>query len=267
MSKFSQVWRLPAATFSAVLLIAGLTGQAQALVTFVNPQTTLIDPSNSTLVGDAFVGGEVTLTNNGGQSGAMWFATPVGVQKFSATFEARISSGSGSLGHGTGFSFTVQNSPAGTGAQGAHFEQGYGAISNSAAVIFDTFGINEIGVGIGGAAISLSAVTYSVGPLPALEFENGNWRSYRIDYDAAGTELGVFVDGLYMLQADVDLTATLGGSSGYIGLTAGTDSIFFSEHEFRNFELTTEQASVAVSSPGGLLIVFFGLAWIVFRRR
>ena len=93
-------------------------------------------------------------------------------------------------------------------------------------MVFDTFGANEIGVGIGGAAISLSAVTYSVGPLPALEFENGNWRSYRIDYDAAGMELGVFVDGLYMLQADVDLTVALGGSSGYIGLTAGTDSFF-----------------------------------------
>ena len=37
MSVFSLVWRFTAATFFAVLVIAGLTGQAQALVTFANP--------------------------------------------------------------------------------------------------------------------------------------------------------------------------------------------------------------------------------------
>ena len=78
----------------------------------------------------------------------------------------------------------------------------------------------------------------------------------KLNLTAARTELGMFVDGVYVLQADVHLTAVLVGSNCYIRLTAGTNTCFSSEREFGNFEVATGRASAAVPLPGGVAVCF-----------
>lgn len=105
-----------------------------------------------TRVGEAvYQSGEIHLTTDQDQHGAMWHNDPVRVDTgFTTTFQFRIGMGPTIGLTGDGFAFVIQNDPAGAGAiGGGGSAMGYGmgfdshggfhTITNGLAVEFDTF--------------------------------------------------------------------------------------------------------------------------------
>ncbi|MFN3201592.1 MAG: lectin-like domain-containing protein [Bradymonadia bacterium] len=232
------------------------------LTGFDRPASDFSNLDGLSLNGDAAQSGtELQLTNENAdfQSGSAYLnALPFdGGESFSAYFRARITASGGSNSGADGMAFVMHNDGAGAGATGQSGNQvGFGGLSNSIAVVYDTYGqfggINEVRVAINGDANSNLA---SANPNP-VDLNGGatfyNW----IDYDAQTQTLEVFISTLDakpqqpLLTVNQDLNALFGGQA-FIGFTAATGGLRQS-HFVSQWQLNVTQRDQTDSDGDGV---------------
>ena len=159
------------------------------------------------------------------QVGTAFFTSAVDVSAFSTAFSFKITA---PFNDGAdGFTFAVQRNGA-NAVGGLGGSLGYGGLGSSAAVEFDTWNNgfpydssgNHVGIDTGGSVIS--NVTANVAP----SFENGQvWYAW-VDYNGSQLDLFLSTTGVKPVGATlsyvIDLPTVIGGSSAWVGFTAGT---------------------------------------------
>lgn len=173
------------------------------------------------------------LTNGGlNQAGSLFWSQPIGIQAFTTTFEFQISGDA----QANGFTFCIQNDPRGVNALGGDFSGlGYGGITKSVAVKFnfyDALGTgdsNSTGIYTGGQAPTtpFTDITPS-----GIKLNSGDSIQAQITYD--GTTLTLTLNDLvsnktFTWSQQVDIPTAVGGSTAYVGFTAGTGGLSSSQ--------------------------------------
>ena len=155
------------------------------------------------------------------EASSAFFATPVNIQAFTTDFTFQLSNPSAD-----GMTFTIQN--VGPGALGGDGKRlGYAGIKNSLAIKFDLFnnageGPNSTGLFLDGATPTVPAINLTG---TGINLHSGDYIDAHITYD--GTTLSMtLTDGLtlatWSTSWTINIPATVGGNTAYVGFTAGT---------------------------------------------
>ncbi len=250
------------------LLVLSASKPAAAITTSL---TDFSDVSAFTLNQDAAqIGNRLRLAVDSGNfsRGTAFYSTPFAIDgntSFTTNFQFQITGGEGVNG-GDGITFMIQNDSVNAlGNAGDNI--GYGGISNSVAVEFDTInngGIfndpnnNHIGLNLNGSPSSLQ--TAVVTP----DLNDGSILNAWIDYNGSSDRLDVFLSdtttkpGTALLTDTVDLSSTV-GSQGYFGFSAAT-GLAHNNHDLLNLEFSSSTAAVPFEfSPGLGLVMTLGL--------
>ncbi len=232
-------------TLQALAVAQGYNNSSVARGTFTIGTAAAIDFSNGfssvaglTLNGNAVNADDTRLqltTGGTNQAGSVFWNTPVRVQSFSTDFNFQLSGSGGLLADG--FTFTVQNdNPNALGPIGAGLGYGAGApgkplgIPNSVAVKFDLWnndgeGHNSTGVYTDGASPTVPSVDLTGS---GLDITSGDTFSAHISYDGKTLYLTLhdLVTGATAVRSfPIDIPKTVGGSTGYVGFTAGSGGV------------------------------------------
>jgi len=220
-------YQIAAAQTPLINLPNGFSGSAQNLIIPVG--TAQFNGSNL----------QLTTTSAGQQQqlGAAWYAVPVNVQSFTTTFTLQMTP---SINATNGMTFVIQNqNPASTdssnlyvgggpyalGSGAAGF--GYQGLLNSVAIKFDPWAgstngnLSATGLYLNGATPD----TANLSMIPSgLSLWSGNPYSVTMTYN--GTTLSMTITdtvthATYSTSWNVDIPATVGGNTAYIGFTAG----------------------------------------------
>lgn len=253
-----------------------LSAIAGAVIVPAAVSAATVDLSTLHVNGDASISGStVELTQlAGSQAGSAYLPNAINLStltSFSAAFS--FIAGLGNTSGADGLTFMIQNAAAGVNALGATGGGlGYGGISNSVAIEFDTFlnggdiDGNHIGFNTNGSLTSQMASS-----LP-FSLESGNpifaWVEYQNDvFDFFVSDVNVR-PGVANLSVGFDLDTL--GSEAFFGFSAGTGSRT-SPHTILSFDLTTTNTTIApVPLPAGLPLVLSGVAflgWVGRRKR
>ncbi|MBE9011417.1 hypothetical protein IQ250_14495 [Pseudanabaenaceae cyanobacterium LEGE 13415] len=167
------------------------------------------------------------------QRGSAFWATPIAFNpdtSFSTNFQLQITGSRGTNG-ADGMTFILQNSSQGTTALGGvGGQQGYGSITNSLAIKFDTWANtgetsnNFVGVNLNGAWVGAVA-----GAIAPVDLNSGRPVNVWIEYDGQSDNLSVFVAGdtvttrptNALFSYNVDLFEVLGNQA-FAGFGGGT---------------------------------------------
>ncbi|CEK15804.1 Legume lectin domain [Chthonomonas calidirosea] len=269
----------------ALLLLSGFcSAQAQTESIFNYP-----DFSNSSLAANApytlsLVGNASYLNNRlrltpatGFQDGAAWFGAQLYVQGgFDSTFQFQITDLGSSPGFtpgADGIAFVIQDDPAGTSALGGYGgEIGYGGITHSLAVEFDTYqnsyfvppdpnnnhiAIHTHGIGVNSANGQNGTLILGDNPNLPVRMADGNVHTAEIKYlPGAPGNMTVSIDGVQVLSVPVDLQQALGlpGGMAWVGLTSGTGAAW-ENHDILSWNYRTSlfhigNVSVIVNATG-----------------
>ncbi|MEV6597200.1 L-type lectin-domain containing protein [Actinoplanes sp. NPDC051346] len=219
------------ATCAAITLAAALAGTATstaavAVPTGISYTDFGVDPGLR-LVGSAAVDGTaLRLTSDTKrQAGAAWSRMKINPKmSFDTTFDVSMT---GAVGHADGVAFVLQNDgPRAIGGHGGSL--GYGGMTHSVAVEFDTFrnpndvDNNHVAVVTGGASDQAQSM---VAPSPIQMF--GQTVRVRITWLAKTKTLKVRVralggPGMKILEERIDLRKALGYKKAFVGFTGGT---------------------------------------------
>ena len=169
------------------------------------------------------------LTDGGtGENGTAWYATPVNVQSFSTTFTFQLSNPAAN-----GITFAIQNQ--GTAALGL-FGQGLGYeyIPTSVAVKFDLYnaageGPDSTGLYTDGAVPTVPAIDLSS---TGINLHSDDTMSVQLLYN--GTTLTMTITDTVTLASyttswTINIPATVGGNTAYVGFTGGTGGLTASQ--------------------------------------
>jgi len=162
------------------------------------------------------------LTNGGTfEAGSAFFATQVNIQEFTTNFTFQLSNPVGD-----GFTFTIQgDGPTALGGYGSGL--GYATIPKSVAIKFDLYsnqgeGPNSTGLYIDGAVPTIPAVSLVGSPV---DLHSGDYINAQITYDSIDLTLTLtnpISGGSWSYSWPIDIPATVGGSTAYVGFTGGT---------------------------------------------
>ena len=178
------------------------------------------------LYGSTIVGSTLQLTDGGGGEGRVaWYKTPVNVQKFSSDFTFQDTSATGD-----GFTFTLQNSPAGIWAVGGNAGSlGYAGITSSLAVKFDLYnnsgeGSDSTGYYVNGATPTVPSVDITSS---GVNLHSGDVLHAHLSYD--GTTLTLLLTDTvtgssFTTSKAINIPSTVGANTAYVGFTASTGS-------------------------------------------
>lgn len=172
----------------------------------------------------ALKGATLELTDgNGGEAASVFSRSAVPVQRFSTTFDFRLTSAVAD-----GMTFTIQLAgPTQLGGGGGSL--GYGGIPASVAVKFDVWnnngeGIDSTGLFTGGASPTGAAGSFDM-TASGLNLHTGDTMEATLVYDGS-TLLEVLTDtvvGATFVQSyPVNLSSVLGATTAYVGFTAAT---------------------------------------------
>ena len=193
----------------------------------INEGAGFASSSGMRLVGAATIANnalQLTSATGGAHVASSWYGTPVNVQAFVTDFYFQETTAAGN-----GFTFTLQNAPAGVRAIGgvANGGLGYQGISSSVAVKFDLDndageGIDSTGFYINGAYPTLPAVDLSAS---GIDLHGSDILHAHITYD--GTTLTLtLIDTItsvsFTTSQAINIPAIVGGISAYAGFTGGT---------------------------------------------
>ncbi len=215
---------------------------ASGVYTIVPNASNSINFSNGfTSSGLAFVGktsikgSRLRLTDGGTtEASAAWFATPVNVQGFSTDFTFQQTPTVSSVRLADGLTFTIQGvgisavGPYGGGlGYGAILPGGTPGIPTSVAVKFDLFsnsgeGNNSTGLYTNGVSPTKPADALGGG----VNLQTSDIFAVHIDYDGATLTMTITdtanVSQTFTTSWPINIPATVGGNTAYIGFTAGT---------------------------------------------
>jgi Legume lectin domain/Chitobiase/beta-hexosaminidase C-terminal domain/PQQ-like domain len=221
-----------AETVEALAVATGYRNSVVASATYTFGSTPVInDPTGFASAAGLSLRGGATLTNgtlqltDGGQleARAVWYATPVNVQSFTTDFDFLLTAAVAD-----GFTFTLQNSAAGTTALGgAGSGLGYQGIGASVAVKFDLHnnageGIDSTGFYVNGATPTVPAVDMSAS---GVNLHSGDVMHAHLAYDGATLTLTLTdtaTAASFTTAAAINIPGTVGATTAYAGFTAGT---------------------------------------------
>ncbi len=176
--------------------------------------------------GGATVSGAALVVTDGGpvESRSAWYSTPVNVQQFTTDFTFQLTAADAD-----GFTFAIQNvGRTALGNPGSGL--GYEGIGTSVAVKFDIFngsgeGSNSTGFYTNGASPTLPTLDMTSS---GVNLHSGNTMSAHLVYD--GTTLTLTVTDLvttasYTTSTAINIPATVGGNTAYVGFTGGTGGL------------------------------------------
>jgi hypothetical protein len=165
----------------------------------------------------------------GGQNfaNAVYFATPVGIDTFTTDFDFTVARGSTST-LGEGFTFVIQNQGK-NAVGGAGSSLGYGGIQNSVAIKFDVYnnageGANSTGLYIDGAPPTVPSVNLTG---TGIVLSSGHSIHCHITYNGTNLTLTLtdnVTAATWSNSFPVNIPATVGANSAYIGFTGGTST-------------------------------------------
>jgi hypothetical protein len=221
-----------AETVEAIAVATGYLNSAVASAAYTFGSAPVInDPTGFASAAGLSLRGGATLTNgtlqltDGGQleARAVWYATPVNVQSFTTDFNFLLTAAVAD-----GFTFTLQNSAAGTTALGrAGSGLGYQGIAASVAVKFDLYsnageGNDSTGFYVNGASPTVPAVDMSAS---GVNLRSGDVMHAHLAYDGATLTLTLtdtVTAASFTTSAAINIPSTVGAATAYAGFTAGT---------------------------------------------
>ena len=232
-----------------------------AAYTISGSSTTVInDPAGFTssaglgFVGGASLTGGVLVLTNGGfsEARAVWNTTPVNVQSFTTDFNFQVTPATANIGDG--FTFTLQNAAAGVkaiGGSGAGL--GYQGMGSSVAVKFDLYsnageGSDSTGFYINGATPTLPAVDMTAS---GVNLHSGHVLHAHINYDGTTLTLTLtdtVTNASFTTSSAINIPATVGSSTAYVGFTAGTGGSI-STQEILNWTYVVGSAPLVAATP------------------
>ena len=198
----------------------------------------------------------LTLTDGGAsESSAFWFATPLNITAFSATWTYQATPPTIGATLADGMAFALQNDTRGTSALGgAGGALGYSGISPSAALEFNLYPNNTVGIAL--RANGATGAPYD--PTAPVDFSNGDLIGVSVYY--AGGVMTVTLNDtnkstIYTTNMNVgSLAAIVGSDTAYVGFTGGTGGSTAIQ-AVSNFQFIPLPAlSAQVSNPDTLLI-------------
>jgi hypothetical protein len=198
---------------SSTILVNEAAGFASASgLSFVGP---------TKLVNNAL---QLTAVGKGAQDAAAWYSTPVNVQTFTTDFYFQETTATGD-----GFTFTLQNAPAGLNAVGsiAGGGLGYKGIGSSVAVKFDLYddageGIDSTGFYTDGAAPTVPAVDMSAS---GINLHGPDILHAHINYDGTTltlTLIDTVTSASFTTSTAINIPGVVGGNWAYAGFTASS---------------------------------------------
>ncbi len=200
---------------SSTILVNEAAGFASASgLSFVGP---------TTLVNNAL---QLTAVGKGAQDAAAWYSTPVDVQTFTTDFYFQETTATGE-----GFTFTLQNAPAGLSAVGsiAGGGLGYEGIGSSVAVKFDLYddvgeGIDSTGFYTDGAAPMLPSVDMSDS---GINLHSSDILHAHITYDGTIltlTLIDTVTSASFTTSTAINIPGIVGGNNAYVGFTGSASA-------------------------------------------
>jgi hypothetical protein len=215
-----------------------------------------------------------------GQGGSAFNSATINASTFSTAFQFRLTN-PGGIHDGTatgadGFVFVVQNVSSSIGSAGGGL--GYMGIGLSVGVEFDTWNngggfndanSNHLGIDTNGNIFSLATVPVA----PA--FDNGDLWTAWIDYDGTTLEIRTNTTGVRPAAANLALALNipnlLGGTTAYVGFTAGTGSAY-ENHDIVNWTYSDSFVEGGVEpgqvpEPAALLLMAVGAGAVARRTR
>lgn len=162
------------------------------------------------------------LTDGGtSEASSAFYATPVNIQAFTTNFTFQMSNPVGD-----GMTFTIQNvGPTALGGYGSSL--GYKGMAKSAAIKFDMHnsageGSDSTGLYIDGAVPTVPAIDMTS---TGINLHSGDYFNVALTYDGSTLNM-TLTDQVTMATASysfiIDIPAIVGGSTAYVGFTAGT---------------------------------------------
>ena len=251
-------------------------------------------PDFSSTAGLTFVGSTTTTANqleltppSIGQSGAAYSTTAVTLGSsatFSTTFEFQFTH-IGGIDPADGITFVLAQSPTGLGIGGGGL--GYLGVNNSVAIEFDTYDNGGVDSSSNHMAIDTNGVlsnsnltnlygvaTCDTGTHTAAGcMSNGDIWSVTISYD--GTNLSASAwdttgEGspfTVYSSVPINIASFLGGTTAYVGFTAGTGS-GFEEQNILNWVLANDTSlGSSTPEPATAVLVFAGIAGLTLVKR
>ncbi len=209
--------------------IGGNSAQGAAYVFEPAPATSFSTDFSSasglTLNGSAALSGSLQLTDGAlDQAGSAFYAIPVNIQSFTTDFTFLLTNA-----HADGFTFTIQNAgPTALGANGGNL--GYAGIPNSQAIKFDLYsnsgeGTNSTGIYANGVSPIVPAIDLTGS---GINLHSGDKMEAHITYQGSTlvltlTDLTTHATWSHLFI--VDIPATVGSSTAYIGFTGATGGL------------------------------------------
>src|SRR6266702_1778736 len=197
----------------------------------INFATGFASTTGLTLNGSAAASNDTRLQLTSGglnQAGSVFWNTPISIQAFTTTFEFQLSNA-----QGNGFTFTVQNvAPTALGGNSAGL--GYQGIPKSVAIKFNFYdfngeGNNSTGVYTNGQAPTLPTVDITPS---GIVLSSGDSIQAQIDYDGTTLTLNLLdlvTNKKFTMSQVINIPATIGGTTAYVGFTGGTGGLSSSQ--------------------------------------
>ncbi len=175
----------------------------------------------------SIVGPALRLTNGGtNQTRSVWFKTTRSIAQFALEFTFQCTNATAD-----GFTFAMQRSGL-TALGGTGSNLGYSGIATSAAIKFDLYpGLSTTGLYLNGAAPDdgTAATATSSGAIDAtnggVDFHSGDLIRAALTYDGTTlteTLIDLSTHATFTQTYTVNLVSVLGGSTAYLGFTAGS---------------------------------------------
>ncbi len=220
-------------TLEAIATVDDPTMSAVARATYVIESPYINYPSGGFMASSFDLNGGAAITSGGllqvtdggaGEGRSAWFATKVQVQSFTTDFTFQLVNA-----QADGFAFVIQNAgPTALGGSGGGL--GYLGIPKSVAIKFDLHnnageGPDSTGLFTDGAAPMTPAINLTDTPI---NLHSGDRFSAHITYD--GTDLTLTLTdsntlGTWSYSWPINISATVGGTTAYVGFTGGTGSL------------------------------------------
>ncbi len=192
------------------------------------------------------------LTDGGfNEAGSLFWNTPINIQAFTTNWEFQLSEA-----QANGYTFTIQNAPAGANALGGDSAGlGYQGITKSVAVKFNFYnyaneGSNSIGFYTDGQA----PVTPSTDITPSgIELSSDDLIQATLAYDGTTLTLTLYdplVNKTFTASQVINIPQTVGANTAYVGFTGGSGGLSASQ-KIAAWTYTTQAVPPAFSVPAG----------------